>query len=163
MSPNTLPSNISLRIVPCPAVKLAGIRIRTDMQTAPEDLKTLWNQFLPHIQKHLSEKKDTPTYGVSWVVDPETCSFDYIAAVQPGRNNTLPEEFEETTIPAGLYAECTLPSREELYRLYNYLYYEWLPEQEENFSVGDAPCYEVYPDNYFKGGHMKLYIPVVGA
>ncbi|NLC23278.1 GyrI-like domain-containing protein [Oxalobacter vibrioformis] len=163
MSLATLPTNISLRIVPRPAVKLAGIRIRTDMQTAREDVKQLWHDAMPEISKLASGTRDAPTYGVSWVIDAETCSFDYCVAVKSGRDSVLPEEFEETIIPAGLYAECSLPSREALYRLYNYLYYEWLPAQDESMVVGDTPCYEVYPDNYLKGGHMKLYIPIVGA
>ncbi len=163
MSLATLPSNISLRIVSRPAVRLAGIKIRTGMQTAMEDVKNLWQDALPLISELVSGKRDTPTYGVSWVIDAETCSFDYCAAVKSGRDSVLPEEFEVTTIPAGLYAECILPSSEALYRLYNYLYYEWLPAQDESMVIGDTPCYEVYPDNYLKGGHMKLYIPVVGA
>jgi predicted transcriptional regulator YdeE len=133
------------------------------MQTALEDVKNLWQNALPRISELVSEKRDTHTYGVSWVIDAETCSFDYYVAVKSGRNGILPEEFEETVIPAGLYAECTLPSREALYRIYNYLYYEWLPAQDDNIGIGDTPCYEVYPSNYLKEGHMKLYIPIVGA
>ncbi len=163
MSLATLPSDISLRIVPRPAVRLAGIRIRTDMRAAPEDVQNLWRDALPRINELIAEKKDAPTYGVSWVIDSETCSFDYCAAVKSGTNSVLPDEFEETIIPGGLYAECTLPSREALQRLYNYLYYEWLPEQEESIGIGDTPCYEVYPRDYFDDGHMKLYIPIVSA
>ena len=163
MSLATLPSNISLRIVPRPAVKLAGIRIKTDMQAASEDLVKIWSEALPRIHEIICRQSKGTTYGVSWVVDAETCSFEYCVAVKPGRNSVLPEEFEETIIPAGLYAECTLPSREALHRLYDYLYYEWLPAQEKSIGVGDTPCYEVYPDSYLQGGHMKLYIPIVGA
>lgn len=163
MSLAALPSDISLRIVPRPAVRLAGVKIRTGMQTAVEDVRNLWQATLPRINELSLKKKDAPTYGVSWVIDAEACSFDYCAAVKPGMHDILPEEFEETVIPAGLYAECTLPSREALYRLYDYLYHEWLPAQKENFGIGDSPCYEVHPDNYLKEGHMKLYIPIVGA
>lgn len=160
MSPAKLPSGISLRIVPRPSVKLAGIRIRTDMQTAQEDVRKLWHEAMPQINPFLTDNgKNDPAYGV-WAVDPETSNFDYYAAVKPGRNSVLPEEFEETIIPAGLYAECTVPSRDALYRLYHYLHKEWSPEQEEG-TIRDT-CFEVYPDYPDKEGHMKLYIPIVG-
>jgi predicted transcriptional regulator YdeE len=163
MSPAKLPSGISLRIVPRPLVRLSGIRIRTNIRNASQDIKQLWDTALPHMNELSPRKHETAAYGVSWVVDAKTCSFDYCAAINPGKDCVLPEEFEETIIPAGLYAECTLSSREALYGLYHYLYYEWLPMQDESIGIGDTPCYEYYSDNGPGDGHMKLYIPVVGT
>lgn len=162
MSLVTLPSNIAMRIVSRPAVKLAGIKIRTAMHTVEEDVKKLWHDVMPQISQSASGEKDA-TYGVSWVVDPQACSFDYCAAVKQGTHSVMPDEFEETLIPAGLYAECSLPSRDDLYQFYHYLFSEWLPDPKDGAGISDTPCYEVYPDNFGKGGHMKLYIPVVCA
>jgi len=155
-------SDISLRIVSRPAFRLAGIKIRTDMQAAAKDVKKLWREVLPQIRE-LSADKNDAAYGISWVVDPDTRSFDYCAAFKTGRNSVLPEQFEETLIPAGLYAECALPSREALHRLYSYLYYEWLPSQKDQVDIGGTPCYEVYPQDYLQGGSLKMYIPVVAV
>ncbi len=92
----SLPSNILLRIVPRPAVRLAGIRIRTDAQKAMEDVDQLWHKTLPRISKLMCQRSDTATYGVSWIIDAKTCSLEYCAAISPGRGSALPEEFEET-------------------------------------------------------------------
>ncbi|MCM1512933.1 MAG: GyrI-like domain-containing protein [Oxalobacter formigenes] len=163
MSSATLPPGFSSRIVPRPAVRLAGIRIRTSMETAREDIEKLRDNALPQISRFIAGKQDTAAYGVSWVTDAGTCSFDYCLACRRNRDSALPGRFEEIVIPAGLYAECTLPSREALYSLYDYLYHKWLPEQEESIGIGDTPCYEVYPDHGLKEGQMKLYIPIVSA
>lgn len=163
MSSATLPLGFSPQIVPRPVVRLAGIRIRTCLETAREDVEKLRDDALPQISRFISGKQDTAAYGVSWVTDVETCSFDYCLAGCQNGESTLPRGFEEIVVPAGLYAECTLPSREALYRLYDYLYHEWLPEQDENIGIGDTPCYEVYPDPGLKEGQMKLYIPIVSA
>lgn len=163
MSLATLPPGFTSRIVPRPAVRLAGIRIRTSMETAREDVEKLRDNVLPQISRFISGEQDASAYGVSWVTDAGTCSFDYCLAGRKSQDSTLPCGFEEIVIPAGLYAECTLPSQEALYCLYDYLYHKWLPKQEESIGIGETPCYEVYPDHSLTEGQMKLYIPIVSV
>ncbi len=161
--PATLPLDISLQIVPRPTIKLMGVKINTDMQTAMEDIKKLQNDIKPQISELISRKENASTYGISWDVDAKNHSFNYCVAVQPTVNSVLPDEFEEIVIPGGLYVECILPSHDDLYRLYNYLHYKWLPEQDKNVEISDSPFYELYPNSYLKEEPIKLYIPVVGV
>jgi len=162
MSPSSPSTIINLSIVSRPTFRLAGARIRTEMLYAEKDIKKLWMEILPQIREFLSDPA-TAVYGISWLVDPDALSFDYYAAIKLPDNYVLPEGFSEIVIPAGLYAECELPSRDMLRRLYSYLYYEWLPAHKDNFVLGNAPCYEVYSRNFLEAGSLKVYMPVVAA
>jgi predicted transcriptional regulator YdeE len=132
------------------------------MQAAVKDVKNLWREVMPQIRKYSHGQNDS-VYGISWVVDAKSSRLDYCAAIKLEKGGDFPEKFEETLIPGGLYAECSLPSRDALHRLYNSFFTEWLPSRQEGIAVGNTPCYEIYPHNYLHGGSMKLYIPIVAA
>lgn len=159
----TLPFEISLQIVLRPSIKLIGTRIHTDRQTARDDIKRLQNDIRPHINELVSEKDSPSTYGVSWVIDAQARKLNYCAAISLNEGKRIPDQFEEIVIPAGLYAEFSLPSYDDLHHFYDFLHQKWLKEQNSGIETGDTPYYEVYPHGYQKQEPIKLYIPVVST
>ena len=162
MSQSTAAPDINLRIVVRPAMRLAGAKIRTEMPFAKKDIKKLWMETIPQVKEFLNGDTDA-VFGISWLVDPDTTAFDYYAAIKLFSDCVLPEGFSEIEVPAGLYAECDLPSREMLHQLYHYFYYEWLPQNKDGLSLGNSPCYEVYSKDFLKTGSLKVYMPVIAV
>lgn len=149
MTQSMMPSTVSLQIVSRPSIRLCGKRFQTTIHTAKEDVKT----FQDGLMGHLNQKKTR--YGVCWITNAQKGQLDYCYAADK-QDADLSEQFEETVLPAGLYAEYSVSSAEDLHHLYTYLYNKLLASHQ---ASDDLPHYEVYPPQ----GQIKLYVPIVSS
>lgn len=149
---NLLPSTISLQIVLRPSLRLCGKRLHTNIQTAKDDVKAFQDGLLGKMEAFKTSHK----YGICWITDAKEGALDYCFATSIPQNQTLPEQFEETILPAGLYAEYSVSTTEELHHLYSYLYNKLISSDDEK---EDIPHYEMY----LSDGPIKLYVPIVSA
>jgi len=106
------------------------------------------------------------SYGISWMVEEKNgnsgqCTFDYWAALPVGESAPIPSGMRECYLPEGMYAECPVPSLQELPGAYIYVYTHWLPQQEGYTLDIRGACYELYPEDYMQTGKILLYIPIL--
>lgn len=149
----------SISVVSRPETTLVGISVRTGMQQAMKDCPTLWHEtFGPRMCE--VGGCGSESYGVSWVVDEHTGTFDYWAAVPLNQGGQIPEGMATTTLPAGLYAELAIPSLEKLQEAYMTIWEKWLPGQSDYTANAAAPSYELYPADYMQTNRLVLYFPV---
>ena len=144
---------------------LYGASVRTNMAKASTDCPHIWESvFVPRMpeisQKPLKEFQGE-SYGISIVVDMQSGIFDYWAAMEPAPGTPLPQGLSEIEIPAGLYASCRVDSLEQLGDAYNYLYTEWVPKQPNLLLNMQAPCFELYGQEYMQNGALEVYVPVL--
>ena len=152
---------ITVTIVERPAVRIAGLAVRTDMVKAGQDCPALWHeQFGPRMGE-LCPSGGCESYGASWLVDMAAGTFDYCAALPLKEGLTLPEGMQAWDLPAGLYAACPVPSLAELAAAYGFVYSQWLSGQKAYALAGQAPCYELYPADFMGTGRLTLYVPLL--
>lgn len=141
------------------AVKLIGIKIRTNMQTCMADCPRLWEDtFVPWIHK-LYPENNCPSWGASTAYDAATGSFDYWALVKAPEGQPVPKELKAFTLPAGLYAQCLLTSIAEIHTAYHYLYSRW-SSQTGYARLEDGVSFEYYGSDYLQTGRLSIYIPI---
>lgn len=153
-------NEVPITVVTRPTLLLAGLCVRTDMKNAQRDCSKLWHDtFVPRMGE-FGSLTIAESYGVSWVVDMDTGTFDYWAAVPVPASFTLPEGMSRTTLPEGLYAELAVPSLAELTAAYTRIYGDWLPKQTGYAISVAAPSFEVYPADHCMTGTLTLYFPI---
>ena len=149
--------SLEIAVVSFPAKHLLGVKVRTSMQSSATDCPALWQAFSPRIAEMFM--MGNATFGVSVMVNEN--DFDYWAAVESSSNTAVPDGMETTEIPAGLYAQCNVPSLEQLGEAFMYVYSQWIREQSEYTLDMHAPCFELYPPNWQPSDAVAIYVPVL--
>lgn len=158
-------TSFQVAIAERPELLLYGLKVRTNMTKAAEDCPRLWEKdFVPKMH----ELSGTPmnqypgdSYGLSFVVDLRTGTFDYWAAMPLGAGISEPKEFSKVTLPGGLYAGCRVKNLQELGDAYSYLYGRWIGSTPDYQLKMDAPSVEVYDTEFMVNGSLELYVPVM--
>ena len=153
-------ASFPVTLVQRPRLRIAGLKLRTDMRKAQEDCTRLWHEeFGPRMAELASGSSES--YGVSWLVDGPAGIFDYCAALPLAQGMAAPQGMVTAELPEGLYTQCDVPSLAELAAAYHFLYTTWFPGQQEYAPAYDKPIYELYPADYMQHGRFFLCAPVL--
>ena len=159
---STAPFDVA--VLPHEEVTLAGIRIATGMKTASADCPALWQRFMARAPEICAAPEACPTgasYGISYMTNPATGDFDYVAAMPLPSEKSLPENMERLTLPAGLFARAVVPNLERIGDAYTHLYTAWVAGQSDYALNMAAPCFERYDERFLQSGEFEIYVPVV--
>ncbi len=155
-------SDFPMQEVDQPAIRCAGLKVRTTMAKAGQDCYDLWdNLFGPRMNEdgfvHDPNHPDE-SYGVSIMIDEE--AFDYWALDSLSAGATVPAGMEEYTIPGGKYAKFAVSSIKAMGECYQYVYAEWLSENRDLELDMQRPCYELYGKAYLENGSLFILFPI---
>lgn len=146
-----------------PLTRLVGLTIKTDMVNAKEHCTQLWGQtFLPRMPEITGKPAGEfqgASYGVSIMLDEQ--HFAYWAALPLCEGRPIPEGMQTLELPAGLYAQCEVPSLAQLGEAYTWLYGQWAQSDQPYAINMQAPCFEYYDENSCATGSLKVFVPVV--
>lgn len=126
----------------------------------PEEVMALWEEFVPRIKEISGVDMDDDAYGVLFGYDVISGEYSYLACVESDISGPLPEGMMELSLADGEYAVFTFPFS-LLGEIYNYAYYEWLPESA--YSHGSGYDFEFYPAEFIPSEEnvlMQLFISV---
>ena len=160
------PSNFQVTVIQRPALLVAGLTLRTNMEQAEKDCPEIWQTFLGRMHELTGQAPDQyrgESYGVSSMVDLPEGIFDYWATVPMDSQKPLPQGMKSITLPESLYAVCPASSLAMLPQIYTYLYMQWAPAQTNYRVDPQAPCFERYDARYFENGGFEIYVPVVAV
>ena len=122
----------------------AGLREDIEMPRDKERIPELWSR----LQSSIPEIKNIcgPAMGVVSGSAKSGC-VNYAACVQVADTNSLPENLDIITVPAGDYAEFVHEGPvSELFRTCDNIYRSWFPGS--GLLMGEGPMVEVYPENF---------------
>lgn len=125
-----------------------------------EEVMTLWEEFVQRIKEIPGVAMDDDAYGVLFGYDVISGEYSYLACVESDMTEPLPEGMMGLSIADGEYAVFTFPFS-LLGDIYNYAYYEWLPESA--YSHGAGYDFEYYPAEFIPSEEnvlMQLFISV---
>ena len=145
------------------AEKLVGMKVATDMEHAMADCPRLWMEVFGPRMAEIDSGGSGHSYGISVATDPVSFAFDYWAAMPLAVDAAIPDGMATLELPAGLYAECKVPTLANLGGAYMYLYNEWLPAQQEYRVNMAGLCYEYYIPNYEDTDPLFIYLPITKA
>ena len=97
---------------------------------------------------------------------PETMQFYYMAAVQVSSLDNIPHGMTGKTVPASDYAVFTVKgcnANGEIGKAFRYIYDEWLPNSEYDFSdviCGDFEFYDERWDCSSAESEIDIYLPI---
>jgi len=126
----------------------------------PEDVVTLWEEFVQRIDEIPGVEMEDDGYGVILGYDMLSGDFSYMACVESDMTGPIPDGMRELSIPEGEYAVFTFPF-DSLDGIYGYVYDEWLPQSE--YTHGEGYDYEYYPAEFIpseEGVLMKLFVSI---
>lgn len=148
-----------------PQARLYGLKVRTDMTKAQEDCTRIWEEdFCPRMPELSGKTLDEcqgESYGLSVVVDMQQGSFDYWAAMPLAEGREAPKDMEQISVPAGYYATCRVNGIGELGAAFTFLYTTWAGGQTEYALNMQAPCFELYGEDYLKNEILDVFVPLV--
>lgn len=150
-----------IAVVDRPAIRTAGLKIRTDMSKAFVDCPAIWqNDFGPRMDAFPADP-DRPgeSYGLSIMIDDTV--FDYWAVMPIAEGTEPPEGMDVFIIPGGKYAECAVPSLSNLGDAYTYIYGKWAATQEKYALNMQAPSCEGYTMDFCSTGALVVYCPLL--
>ena len=124
-----------------------------------------WDMYM-RMAKNIELKNPKVGYGVEYYTEEfgKEHKFFYMACGEVGDLNSIPASLVGKVIPAHTYAVFTSKgSVNELKRVFQYAYHEWLPKSK--YKIADWYDFEYY-DERFKGmdnpeSEIDIYIPVV--
>lgn len=143
-----------------PAVRLIGMSVRTSMAKVPADCGALFARFGPRMGE-VATNGGGASYGVSFMVEGSQDAFDYWAALPAAGDAPVPAGMAECQIPAGLHASAGFDSFAGIGAVFEKLYTQWLPSQNEYVLRAGAPSYEFYAADAMQTGKGKVFMPVV--
>ena len=154
-------ATFTVTVVERPAVRTAGLKVRTSMAKASQDCPAIWqNEFGPRMESFPADPAHPgQSYGASIMLDSE--NFDYWAVMPIAPGAQVPEGMDILEIPGGLYAECKLLSLKELGDAYTYIYGDWIKEQGKYALNMQAACLELYTWDFMKTGELTIYCPLL--
>jgi len=151
---------LEITVKELPGRKLAGMVVRTNMQKASIDCPAVWQTFGPRMASFPNSANITEAYGVSVMIS-EDGTFDYWAAAEIPADAEFPEDMAAFELPGGLYACAFAPNLQQVAEAYGTMYMEW-PQQQSDYAVNmQAPCVEVYRDDWQPTDPLELWVPVV--
>ena len=122
----------------------AGLREDIEMPRDKERIPELWSR----LQSSIPEIKNIcgPAMGVVSGSAKSGC-VNYAACMQVADTNSLPQNLDIITVPAGDYAEFVHEGPvSELFRTCDNIYRSWFPGS--GLLMGEGPMVEVYPENF---------------
>jgi len=132
------------RLLSMNQVICAGLREDIEMPRDKERIPELWSRLqsrIPEIKKICG-----PAMGVVSGSAKSGC-VNYAACVQVADTNSLPENLDIITVPAGNYAEFVHEGPVSgLFGTCDQIYRSWFPAS--GLLMGDGPMVEVYPQNF---------------
>lgn len=144
----------TIEVVTREAVRVVGMKVRTDMASAPDDCPRLWREIFGPRMPEVATFPG-PSYGASLMVDEE--HFDYWAALPYREGDPVPPGMALLDLAGGLYAECRLESLADLAAGYQFLFESRSDRYEARF---DVPGYEFYPADHMSTGRLSLCVPL---
>ncbi|RMG88769.1 MAG: AraC family transcriptional regulator [Bacteroidetes bacterium] len=144
--------------------KLLGMRRR--MSLADNQTVGLWQAFMSRRREIknavsadlISLQVYEPDYFDRFV--PEKV-FEKWALVEVSGFEDVPEGFETFTLPGGLYAVFKYKGAAADFRVFEYIFTEWLPASE--YALDDRPHFEVLGEKYQRAepdSEEEIWIPV---
>ena len=143
-----------------PARHLTGMVVRTNMQRASIDCPAIWQTFGPRLVSLPNSANISEAYGVSVMIGADG-TFDYWAAAETPAGAPVPEDMKTVELPAGLYACTFAPNLEQVEAAYRTIYTEWSSQQSEYAVDMQAPCVEVYRNDWKPSDPLELWVPVM--
>lgn len=154
-------ANFIVTVVDRPAIKAAGIKVRTTMERASVDCPKLWSEeFGPRMCSFPADAaRPDESYGLSVMIDSE--AFDYWAVMPIADGVAAPDGMDTITIPGGTYAECRVESLAQLGEAFTYIYTAWPATQEKYALNMQGMGCELYTSDFMKNGSLTVYCPLV--
>jgi len=127
----------------------------------------LWQRFWPQASRISYRCKGGPALGVVEVVDRETGTFAYTAAVEVERIDAVPDGLVAKTLEGGRFAVFThtLTSPDiggELRRTFQYIYGTWVPKSDVCLRAWyDIELYDARFDAARLCGEIDIYVPIM--
>ena len=140
-----------------PAFTVVGMKYRGRNEN--NEIPMLWGEFGPMIGK--IKNVVGLAYGVMDNYDEKSGEFDYIAGIEVGKAEDIPEGMIHVDVPENTYAvfTCTLPT---LRKTFTYIQETWMPQSD--YKRADGPEFELYERNfnpYDENSKLYVYIPVL--
>jgi len=143
------------------------IGLRMKMSLANNQTFTLWNTFM----KRQTEIKNCvgnnlfslQSYERHYFVDFNPSNeFEKWAAVEVNAIESIPENMELLTVPAGNYAVFThIGGAETGSKTFQYIFQQWLPQSD--YDLDNRPHFEILGDKYKNGSpdsEEEIWIPI---
>jgi AraC family transcriptional regulator len=151
------------KILNKPTFKVIGKRYFGENKN--QEIRKLWDVFLPRMEQIKSRINKTVSYGICYPVDGESneAPFEYIAAVEVSDLNDIPAEMVGKTIPGQKYAVFNHQGAvDKILDTYQTVYAVWQPKS--GYKLKKAPDFEYY-DERFKpenpeASELDIYIPI---
>ncbi|MBA3028742.1 MAG: helix-turn-helix domain-containing protein [Desulfobacteraceae bacterium] len=145
--------------------KVIGMRYFGDNQK--NEIKQLWDAFLPEEENIKNRVNPTIGYGICYPVEgPDSVSaFEYLAAVEVSTLDEIAEGMVGRTIPAQKYAVFSHKgSVDKIGDTYQAIYAIWQPKS--GYELIKAPDFEYYDERFRPDqpeiSELDIYIPVQG-
>ncbi len=130
-----------------------------------QEIKKLWDIFLPRQESIKSRINHAISYGICFPVegDNNDAAFEYIAAVEVSDFQDIPEEMVGKTIPTRKYAVFIHKgSVNNIPETYQAIYAVWQPKS--GYELIKAPDFEYYDERFNPNNpetsELDIYIPV---
>jgi AraC family transcriptional regulator len=130
-----------------------------------QEIKQLWDKFLPRIDSIKSRINPSASYGICYPVEEDTndTAFEYIAAVEVADLLDIPEGMVGKTILAQNYAVFTYKGAvETITETYQAIYAVWQPNS--GYELKKAPDFEYYDERFHPenpdASELDIYIPI---
>ena len=130
-------------IVERPAFNIVGLKYRGKNEN--QEIPQLWRQYGERWKEIKHVVNRDVAYGVMDHYDVNSGEFDYVAAMEVGQLEAIPEGMVGWEIPEQTYAifPCTLPKIKEVY---DYALHTWLSESAYEHTGGIE--FELYDENF---------------
>ena len=160
-----MPNPFAVVVMQHHSVRLFGVRIQTNLHSAPTECRHLWKDVftprMPELSGKPTDQYQGPSYGISVFTSHEGHAFDYWAAMEAPERAAPPAGMDAVTLPGGLYACCRIPAAGMLQEAYDYMYDQW-PHSGAGFCVlPEKPCFERYDSRFIQSGTHDIYVPVL--
>lgn len=146
-----------------PAIRTAGMHVRTTMDDAGRDCPALWRDaFGPRMGSFPADPgQPDVSFGISVMEGEDSPAFVYWAAMPVAEGVAAPDGMDVFVIPGGLYACCDVASLAELGDAYDYMYTNWPRERGGHSPDMSKPSVEVYTREHSQSGKLSIRCPLI--
>ena len=156
-------------IITRPASKIVGYELKTNTSDGQQnrEIPVFWGDIMASNQwevfKKLPHRVDPGTeLGVCFPTNMETGDLSYVIAAEVTDFAGLPPDLFTAELPAATYAVFTTPADDGAENIapaiqgtWEYIFQTWFPGSGYEFEEGKADF------EYYGGGKVKIYIPVI--